>query len=59
MRLILLLLPLILVSCGEAKGSYRSAVFQSERLSHGITRLENEEVICYKVDEGGLSCLPK
>lgn len=59
MRIVMMLMILSLVSCGEAKGSFRSPVFQSERLSHGVTRLENEEVICYKTDEGGLSCLAK
>ena len=51
----LLLLPL-LYGCGKASSQAISPVFQTERLSNEMLRLENEEVVCYRYDKGGLSC---
>ena len=54
LALVMLLLPLL--GCGKAKSQALSPIFQTERLSHEILRLENEEVVCYRYDKGGLSC---
>lgn len=58
MKLILIFLSLTLIqACGDANGDTLSPVFESERLSHDVIRLENEEAICYKLASGqGISC---
>lgn len=57
-KLILLGLSLMLLnSCGKAEAERPiSTDFTTDRLSNEILRLENNEVICYRYDRGGLSC---
>lgn len=58
MKVLLLILSLTLLqACGKAQSQGPiSTIFVTDRLSQGMLRLENEEVICYRYDSGGLSC---
>jgi hypothetical protein len=40
----------------EVQSSPAGFSFQTERLANEMLRMENDEVICYRWDKGGLSC---
>jgi hypothetical protein len=58
MRILLTLLLIVSASgCGKSQALEPVVpVFQTDRLSNGMLRLENNEVVCYRYDGGGLSC---
>lgn len=55
-NLILLIMTLLLSSCAKTEAESTSFTFQTEAKSNGMLRLENDEVICYRWEKGGVSC---
>lgn len=54
--LTLMILILCANGCGKSVATPASFTFQTERLSNEMLRMENDEVVCYRWDGGGLSC---
>jgi hypothetical protein len=53
--LLLITMILLLSGCGKSIAQ-PVTIFQTERMNMEMLRMENDEVICYRWDQGGLAC---